>query len=95
MAQRPKIAFQFYIYDLLLKDHDVVRGRRICNSVYSTADLFRNAPATVPLNESFFNAVTQRLKVLLDEMTDMSVPFRRTEDRTACAYCDFKTICGR
>lgn len=95
VTDRPKIAFQFYIYDLLLKDHDLVRGRNICNSVYSTAHLFKETPRTVPLNETFFGEVSRRLEVLLDEMTDLSVPFRRTENETACTYCDFKTICGR
>ena len=95
VAERPKIAFQFYVYDLLLKNYEEVSGRTLCNSVYSTAKLFREPPKTVPLNETFFNAVSERLKGLLDQMRDPHVPFRRTEDEKVCAYCDFKTICGR
>ena len=95
VAERPKIALQFYIYDLLLKNYGEVSGRELCNSVYSTAKLFREPPKTVPLNEIFFNAVSERLKGLLDQMRDPHVPFRRTEDEKVCAYCDFKTICGR
>ena len=95
VAERPKIALQFYIYDLLLRNYDETGGRSIFNCVYSTARLFREPPKTVPLNETFFNAVSERLKGLLDEMRSPDVPVRRTEDEKVCAYCDFKTICGR
>jgi len=95
VKDRPKIALQFFIYDLLLKDHSIVQGRNICNCVYSTAKLFKEAPVTVPLNEKFFNAVSERLERLIDEMCDPAVGFRRTEDENVCKYCDFKTICGR
>ena len=95
VVDRPKIAFQFYVYDLLLRNSDLVKGRCISNSVYSTAHLFKEAPKTVPMNEVFFNSVSERLKSLLDEIRDPEVPFRRTEDEKICSYCDFKTICGR
>ena len=95
VAERPKIALQFYIYDLLLRNYDLVKGRNICNSVYSTANLFKEAPKTVPLNATFFDAVSERLANLLEEMYDLQVPFRRTKDEKVCAYCDFKTICGK
>ena len=95
VTDRPKIALQFYVYDLLLKGYDVAKDRTICNSVYSTAKLFREPPLTVPVNQTFFDAVSDRLKGLLDEMLDPGVPFRRTDDGNVCAFCDFKTICGR
>lgn len=95
VEDRPKIALQFYVYDLLMRDHDSVRGASICNCVYSTSKLFKEAPRTVPLNETFFNSVSDRLVLLLDEMRDPDVPFRRTDDEKVCTYCDFKTICGR
>jgi len=95
VSDRPKIALQFYIYDMLLKGHEISSGRYIYNSVYSTAHLFKEAPKTVPLNEKFYNAVSKRLETLLDQMLSPDVPFRRTEDSSVCAYCDFKTICGR
>ena len=95
VAERPKIALQFYIYDLLLGEYDLARGRQICNSVYSTAKLFKEAPMTVPMNSKFYDAVSERLKALLDEMRNPEVPFRRTADENVCIYCDFKNICGR
>ena len=95
VPDRPKIALQFFIYDMLLKGYDISRDREIFNSVYSTAHIFKEPPKTVPLNEIFYSAVSERLKDTLDQMRSLDVPFRRTEDEKVCEYCDFKTICGR
>ena len=95
MAERPKIALQFYIYDMLVQSRPEVKGRKLFNCVYSTSRLFNDPPSAVPCNETFCKAMTARLKGLLDEMYDLSVPFRRTEDAEVCRYCDFKSICGR
>lgn len=95
VKERPKIALQFFIYDMLLQGRPEIEGRNIWNCVYSTSSLFKEAPVTMPLNKTFYKAVSGRLASLLDEMYDTSVPFRRTEDAKVCGYCDFKNICGR
>ncbi len=99
VKDRPKIALQFFIYDMLLQSDprmaSLMDGRSIFNSVYSTANLFREAPQTFPLNRRFYDAVAERLGMTLDEMYDLDVPFRRTEDKKTCEYCDFKMICGK
>lgn len=95
VKDRPKIALQFFIYDMLVQSRPEVRGREICNCVYSTAHLFSEPPVEVPMNRKFYDAVCSRLEETLEEMYDLSVPFRRTEDVEICRYCDFKTICGR
>jgi hypothetical protein len=95
ITERPKIALQFFIYDLLVQDHPLAKGRQIYNCVYSTARLFKEPPLNVPRNEKFFEAVSHRLGETLQEMYSLDVPFRRTKDEKVCEYCDFKMICGR
>jgi hypothetical protein len=95
MKNWPKIALQFYIYDMLVQSRPEVRGREICNCVYSTAHLFKEPPVTVPMNRKFYEAVSAKLEAMLAQMYDTSVPFRRTDDEKTCSYCDFKMICGR
>ena len=95
MKNWPKIALQFYIYDMLVQARPEVKGREIFNCVYSTAHLFKDLPVTVPMNAKFYEAVSVRLEAMLAEMYDTSVPFRRTDDEKTCAYCDFRMICGR
>ena len=95
MKNWPKIALQFYIYDMLVQSRPEVRGREICNCVYSTAHLFKEPPVTVPMNRKFYEAVSAKLEAMLDQMYDTSVPFRRTDDEKTCSYCDFRMICGR
>ena len=93
--ERPKIALQFYIYDMLLQARPEMEGKDIANSVYSTAHIFKDPPVAVPMNRKFYDAVSQRLEGLLGEMCDTQVPFSRTDDEKVCSYCDFKMICGR
>ena len=93
--ERPKIALQFYIYDLLLKDRPECSDKQMFNCVYSTSTIFNEPPKIFPKNECFFECVSRRLEALLEEMYDINVPFRRTSDEGACEYCDFKMICGR
>lgn len=95
VKDRPKIAFQFYMYDLLLQGRAEIKGRRLYNCVYSTSRIFNELPEAVPVQSGFFNAVSERLKALLEQMCDPEVNFRRTSDEHICEYCDFKTICGR
>ena len=95
VKDRPKIALQFFIYDMLVQGRPEVEGRNIWNCVYSTSSLFKEPPVTVPLNKVFCEAVSERMKTLLEEMYDTSVPFRRTTDAKVCEYCDFKNICGK
>jgi hypothetical protein len=93
--ERPKIALQFFIYDMLLQNDSRVKGMKICNSVYSTSRLFNDPPVAVPLNRKFYDAMVERMEKLLEQMYDTDIPFRRTDDEGVCAYCDFKMICGR
>ena len=95
VTERPKIALQFYIYDMLLRNENVMPGRVLTNSVYSTAKLFRKAPEIRPVNETFYDGMTARMQSLLEELYDLEIPFKRTSDGKKCSWCDFKNICGR
>ena len=92
---RPKIALQLFIYDLFAQADSALQGSRIVNSVYSATRLFTEPLEDRPLSPVFCTQTRERLKGLLEEMTDPSVPFRRTDDADTCSYCDFKMICGR
>ena len=54
VKDRPKIALQFFIYDLLVKDRNEAKDRNMCNCVYSTSRLFKELPEAVPVNRTFF-----------------------------------------
>ena len=68
---------------------------RLVNSIYSTARLYSQPLPDVPVSAEFSRLAIEGVIGLLKEITDLSVPFRRTEDAKACDYCDFKAICGR
>ncbi len=92
---RPKIALQLFLYGLLAQGQDGLRGRPVVNSIYSVSRLFTEPLEDRPASAEFARLTRERLKDLLAEMTDPAVPFRRTEERKTCEYCDFKMICGR
>ena len=92
---RPKIALQLFMYGLLTQEQEQLRGRPVVNSIYSVSRLFTEPLEDRPANAEFARLTRERLKDLFAEMTDPSVPFRRTEERKTCEYCDFKMICGR
>ena len=92
---RPKIALQLFIYDLLAHADPSLDGNTVVNSIYSTARLYTGALPDCPESAEFIRLTSQRLQEMLAEMTDVSVPFRRTEEAATCTWCDFKNICGR
>lgn len=91
---RPKIALQFFIYDLLL-DADEKCGDNMLNCVYSTLEIMKSAPIEFPRNERFVSIMKEKLEELLKEIVNPEVSFNRTPDKKRCNYCDFKSICAR
>ena len=92
-SARPKIALQFFIYDMLLRRNGFTGP--VCNSVYQTSRIFREPVEVVPLDGKFYSMMEARLAGLLDEIADTDVPFRRADDPKTCSYCDFRKICGK
>lgn len=93
--KRPLVAFQLYVYDKFMAGDPSLSGYPVVNCIYSIRRLFRELPSGFPVGEDFIREMDAGLSGLLDEMTDVSIPFMRTKDTAACRYCDFKTICGR
>ena len=94
-AKRPKIALQLYLYDRFIAADPLSAGKTLVNSIYQTSRLFVKSVENVRLNGRFNSLMEERLSALLEEIADCSTPFRRTADPKPCAYCDFKSICGR
>ncbi|MBO6027882.1 MAG: PD-(D/E)XK nuclease family protein [Bacteroidales bacterium] len=92
---RPKIALQLYMYGLLTQEMPELRDRPVVNSIYAVSRLFTEPLQDRPANAEFARLTRERLRELFAEMTDPSVPFRRTDELKTCEYCDFKMICGR
>ena len=92
---RPKIALQLYLYDVLMDGDPAARGKRTLNCIYQTTSIFVEQPLEIPRSEVFSSLMEERLSALLSEIRDKGTPWRRTDDVDTCKYCDFKTICGK
>lgn len=98
---RPKIALQFFIYNLMLRlnpeGRELVGGRRITNAVYSVSGIFKDGCFEYSLPQDVIDGASGMLKDCLDGIFDVerNPVFRRTGDADICEYCDFRMICGR
>ncbi len=92
-SDRPKIAFQLYVYDKMVREK--YPDSRIFNSVYPTVRLFKEKVPVQECSEEFLNKVDSRLEETFKEMFDPRTGFRRTSDDKVCSYCDFKMLCGK
>ena len=94
--KRPKIALQLFVYGLFAhSDPDLLASRKLVNSIYSTAWLYTRDLPEVAESPVFLRLMRERLRILLEEMVNPEIPFRRTQDGNTCRWCDYKTICGR
>ena len=97
----PKIALQFYIYNLLLRNDEkgkaMAEVKKILNSVYSLSHLYDDAVREYSLTKEVFDYAGKQVRETLDEIFDLQghPEFKRTENTATCAYCDFRMICGR
>ena len=92
---RPKIALQLFVYGVLAHADPKLKGAQVLNSIYSTGRLYTGALPDVAESPEFIRLMREKLRDMLSEMTDVTVPFRRTKDARTCAICNFKNICGR
>ena len=93
--KRPKIAFQLFLYDYLAAGSPAAKDKVLVNSIYQPAKLFTEEVRSIPMSPVFNQEVEERLHGLLVEIKDPSIPWKRTDDKDTCSWCDFKMICGR
>lgn len=65
------------------------RGR-----IYSFRHLSQDLTLHLPVNE-VQEIVSTGLIQIVDEMMNMSTPFRQTKDQVTCSNCDFRLICNK
>ena len=93
--KRPKIAFQLFLYDLLVRQIPAAEGMTLVHSVYQPVKLFTEPVHNFPVSGIFNTRVEEELRKVLHEIADASQPWRRTDDPATCSWCSFKMICGR
>ncbi|MBP5335049.1 MAG: PD-(D/E)XK nuclease family protein [Bacteroidales bacterium] len=92
-TDRPKIAFQLYVYDKIVMEK--YPEARIFNSIYPTVRLFKEPVPVQECSKEFIRQMDIRLEETFKEMFDPHTGFRRTSDDKVCSYCDFKMLCGK
>ncbi len=102
-AKRNKAAFQTLIYALLYKANHSVDDITLVPGLVSRQNLFADVfrphlrldKEEVGDARELLGEFETRLKKLLEDMFDPSIPFVQTENTKNCEYCPFRGICYR
>ena len=90
----PQIGLQLYLYKRLAER--LAHGDTITGAIYQPADLISGGGVLEhDLDDEFCGRMDAELSRILTEISDLSVPWQRTEDEKKCMLCDFRAICGR
>ncbi|MCK9562842.1 MAG: PD-(D/E)XK nuclease family protein [Bacteroidales bacterium] len=96
-AERNKAALQSLIYAYVVSESESVRATIL---LYFIRAIHTNTDSRIIINKNpllLFEEVREEFVDLLTELLEemISAPFIQTAHQAACAYCDFKRICGR
>ncbi|MFA6770295.1 MAG: PD-(D/E)XK nuclease family protein, partial [Bacteroidales bacterium] len=86
--RRNKVAFQMYLYALLLEH----RGELIAEP-YFIRELAKGKSHRIFIDELQKDEFKLLLVDLLDKIFDQKIPFSATENSDICKWCDFNSIC--
>ena len=93
-AELPQIGLQLYLYKRMLSQK--TPKQEIAGAIYQPAALLGGGDIYCSaLDDPYSEKMTEALDAVLSQISDLSVPWTRTENTKKCAYCDFKAICGR
>ncbi|MBO4566594.1 MAG: PD-(D/E)XK nuclease family protein [Bacteroidales bacterium] len=90
----PEIGLQLYLYKRLVASYakDVPVTGAICQPARLMGG---DGILEHPLDSGFCARMDAELDALLSEISDLSVPWTRTDDTGKCGFCDFRAVCGR
>ena len=90
----PEIGLQLYLYKRLAGR--LSRGEEITGAIYQPAGLMSGGGVIEhDLDSEFCSRMDAEIGRILSEISDLSIPWQRTEDEKKCKVCDFRAICGR
>ncbi len=87
-SSRNKVAFQMYIYALLLGNSEEVIAEP-----FFIRELAKGNSFSEILTKDSLDEYEERLKVLLKELFQSKKPFTATSDKKVCEWCRYNTIC--
>lgn len=96
-----KAAFQTLLYALICRRSERVDVTpalyigRLMNRDGFSPYLNMNGRELVGLDEGILKEFEERFEVMVNEMFDIGSKFVRCENERACAWCDYRGICGR
>ena len=94
-ANRPTIALQLYVYDLLMRGDERCKGKLLQNCIYQTTSIAKRGAFVYNPDPEFEELMETKMAELLKELDTPEGEWLRTGDEATCEKCDFKILCGR
>lgn len=95
-SSRPYTAFQLFCYLLLAKNKGLVTDVSRSNMVvYSLREIFTTTPSEMEVTNGQLEEFETYLCSTIEEILDISKPFKSTENQDICKNCPFKVLCNR
>lgn len=105
-ANRPKHVLQTLLYGYLYKpysyQYDICPGlfytRKVFDEQFKTELSYKDEQKESFTLKNYYDVEPEfipRLTECIEELLNPEIPFFQTDEKDACGYCDFKTICKR
>lgn len=96
LVDRPITTFQMGLYLLMYKlENDIKDISKVNMNIYSLREIFNDDVYTVEWDEELLKEFTEKLISLIEEITNVNLPFIATPSDQACKYCPYSMLCNK
>jgi len=96
LSDRPITTFQMGLYLLMYKlENDIKDISKVNMNIYSLREIFNDDVYTVEWDEELLKEFTEKLTSLIEEITNVNIPFSATPSDQACKYCPYSMLCNK
>ena len=94
--KRPYTAFQLFFYIFILIKKGVISSpESITATIYSLKTIFKSPNPEMMVTNEAYKEFEESLYALINEIANLSIPFKGCDDDKYCSYCPFKVNCNK
>ena len=76
-------------------ENDIKDISKVNMNIYSLREIFNDDVYTVEWDEELLKEFTEKLISLIEEITNVNIPFIATPSDQACKYCPYSMLCNK
>lgn len=92
-----KAAFQFFVYDELLRQTKGFEGLTVFNTMYPMKEIFTEDVKTWSSSDALASEMKVELERIFKDLENPDIPFSRNPGsmNSNCQWCDYALLCGK